>query len=201
MGLFRGVETKPGYRPSYFHRLFRRRTSGSAINGLGKSQRRWPSPVYHDQTRRHPWRIVQDAFYVRVTLRGFWRFVISADRLDRRPPAPISAVRTARPEVWTKRVKDKALELGFEIVGLTRMEPEWEPEGDEVRDPWIVISGSLMDYERLSKAAAHDYRVGLGTVMETYPDGHRRAVALAYRIRSQGWHTRGFGSRAEPPPI
>jgi epoxyqueuosine reductase len=205
VGLFKGTETTEGFRPSLFHRAFRGRVSGNVINGLGDATFRRPTPVYHDQSRWHPWRIVQDGFYVRVALRGFWRFVIAADALDRRAPRPIAAERVeTTPEDWSARVKGKARDIGFDVVGVARMDPEWVFQGDEVKEPWkepwIVVGGSRMDYERLAKTMTHDFRTGLDTVMETYLRGHERAVALADWIRSQGWSARGYGSPRRTPP-
>jgi len=188
------------YRPSLFHRFFRGRTSGNAINGLGESSRRRPTPIYHDRSRWHPWRIVQEGFYFRVAIRGYWRFVIAAEALDRRKPRPLAADRVeASPHEWSERIKAKAREIGFDVVGIARMNPEWAFQGDEVNEPWIVVGGSRMDYDRLSKTMQHDYRTGLDTVMETYLRGHQRAVELADWVRSQGWHARGYGSPMRTP--
>ena len=200
LGIFRGIENRGGYRPSLFHRIFRGRISGNVINGLGEAEHRRPRPIYHDQSIWHPWRIVQDAFYVRVALRGFWRFVIRSNALDRRKPAPIPPDRSeASPEQWTVRLKQAAVNFGANVVGVARMDPEWVFEGDEVREPWIVVLGTRMDYDQLVATTKRDYETSLGTVMETYCRGHEISVELADWIRRQGWHARGFGSPWRTP--
>ncbi|MGH7822549.1 MAG: 4Fe-4S dicluster domain-containing protein [Candidatus Binatia bacterium] len=199
-GWLTGIEDERGYRPPLFHRLFRGRISGNDINGLGETTPRRPRPVYHDQGRWHPWRIVQDAFYVRVSLRGFWPFVMASDRLDRRRPAPVASVRVEdTPHGWSARVKRAALEIGADDAGIARVDPEWVFEGEEVREPWIVVLASRMDYGRLAATIRRDFRTGLGTVMETYYRGHETATKLADWIRAQGWHAKGYGSPRRTP--
>lgn len=199
-GWLRGTEDERGYRPSLFHRWFRGRISGNEINGLGETKRRRPQPVYHDQGRWHPWRIVQDAFYLRVSLGGFWRFVMASDRLDRRRPAPVSPVRVEdTPEDWSARVKRAAREIGADAVGIARMDAEWVFEGEEVTEPWIIVLGSRMNYDRLAATVRRDFRTGLGTVMETYYRGHEAAVRLADWIHAQGWRATGYGSPRRTP--
>lgn len=200
MGLFRGQETAAGYEPSRFHRWFHGKVSGNVINGLGETERRRPRVVYHDQSRWHPWRIVQDGFYLRVGVRGFWRYVREAERTDRRNAAPIAHQRLeAPPEKLSALVKEKALELGADDVGVARVDPEWVFEGDQVREPWMVVLGTMMDYEALHESVRRNFMPSLRTVMETYNRGQRIAVELARWIRQQGWHAKGEGSPWRTP--
>jgi ferredoxin len=195
MGVFSGKETEKGYKTSLFHKTFLGRVSGNLINGLGETKRRRPRPVYHDQHSWHPWRIVQDAFYVRQAFWGFSKYIRVAIKLDNRELSPISPTRVEdSPENWSLRVKQAALDIGADVVGIARLDPEWVYEGEQVNEPWIIVLGSRMNYEKLNETTNRKFRISLSAIMETYNKGHSTAVELADWIRRQGWYARGYGN-------
>lgn len=195
MGILYGEETSGGYRPSRWHRWFRPAVSGNALNGLGETAVRRPTPLYHRQDRRHPWRVVQDMFYVREIPGGQFVYVLLSKLLDARAPAPVAATPAAgTPAQWARRVKDYARAVGAEKCGIVRIRPEWVFEGDSLPERYAIILAHRMDYDALSHTVRRDFLTGIHEVMRVYYAGHRRARKLADWLRGQGHAARGFGS-------
>ena len=116
MGILYGKETEQGYEPSWWHRFFLPEVSGNALNGLGESEVRRPTPAYHRQDYWHPWRLIQDMFYIRMTIQGTFVSVVKSHWLDFKKPAPISERRVERsPEDWAGQL-NQAVVLEFSLI-------------------------------------------------------------------------------------
>ena len=202
MGLLYGRETADGYEPSLWHRWFKPEVSGNTLNGLGETSVRRPTRIYHRQDFWHPWRMVQDMFYIRMVLSNFAAisFKYKSAVLDRQRPQPIGKKRTeASPGVWSKRVKDYAKAIGVDKVGIVEVRPEWIFEGDEITEKYAIILATRMDYEALSASVERQFSKTIYEVMSIYFQGHLKARQLANWLRKQGWDARGYGTPMGTP--
>ena len=200
MGILYGEETADDYRPSLWHRWFKPKTSGNSLNGVGETAVRRPTPLYHRQDYWHPWRLVQDMFYVRMTFAGNFLQVFKSNFLDRKRPAPVASKPTnASPEAWAKRIKDYVRANGVDKVGIVEIKPEWIFEGDELPEKYAIILASRMKHEPMYKSRTLKFRRTGKEVMDTYWYGHQRARELADWLRRQGWPARGYGNPMGTP--
>ena len=164
------------------------KVSGNAINGLGESARRRPSPVYwHPPSRKHPyaavqtWMITKSSREVPVTADmnntlGGRGSKVRADKA--------SAAAEGTPENWSRRVKEFALSNEADLVGIARMKKEWLFEGYDTPAPWIVVLGIQMDHADLAAAPEPDSMI---EVMRAYNRGTRVSRSLADWILGQGY--------------
>ena len=147
MGILYGKDTPDGYRASWWHRTFKPKVSGNALNGLGETRVRRPTPAYHRQDYWHPWRVVQDMFYVRMMLNGSFIPIIKSHWLDHKKPAAVAAEKAERsPEDWARRIKDYAIAMGVDKVGITRIKPQWIFEGDELPEKYVIVLATGLAY-------------------------------------------------------
>lgn len=211
MGLLKGREFEGGYQPSLLHRLLKPKISGNTINGLGETEPRLPTPVYHRRYHWHPWFLVQESFYARE----YWdpvqaKIMFKSMRMDHQGFRPIAGDKESdSPGNWAQRVKKKALEHpDAHIAGIAAVTPELlfdrEHQLNEITEPWIIVIGRAMDYEQLSRnldkpnrrwtpfwrnhflPAAHE-------VLRTYVASQTAAWELANWIRSKGHDARAQG--------
>lgn len=157
--------------------------SGNTINGVGEDQVRPPTPVYWHAPDSTPHGRLQLWFYSQMT-----PLVTEARQVRMRaaelPVAPV----TGEPEqhgadVWTALVKTAALDVGADLVGITRVRPEWIYEGHEVREHWAIMLGVQHDWNALRTAPAD---TAAAEVILQYARGMRVAKALAGVIRARG---------------
>ena len=193
MGLLYGKETENGYEPSLWHRWFKPDVSGNTLNGLGEKEVRRPTPLYHRQDYWHPWRLVQDMFYLRNTI-STGAVIVKSHLLDWKKPAPVTNNQQERsPADWSRRIEEYAISLGVDKVGITKIKPEWIFEGDEMPETYAIILATRMDYESLSNSRKRKFAPTIKEVMSIYYYGHERARKVADWLREQGWPARGFG--------
>lgn len=194
MGILYGDEFKSGYRPSLFHCWFKPGVSGNTLNGLGEKEVRRPTPLYHRQDSWHPWRLVQEMFYLRSVFANRMLEVFKSKLLDMKKPAGINSQQVIRtPEEWTKKIKDYANSIGIDKVGITAIRPEWIFEGDSLPEKYVIILAMRMDYESMAHTIKRDFRTPLKEVLEVYYRSHVKSRKLADWLRQQGWAARGFG--------
>ena len=68
MGILTSTIREDGsFTPSRMYQWLRPRISGNEINGVGETEQRRPTPVYHYVWVKHPWRRWQNWFYFRVS--------------------------------------------------------------------------------------------------------------------------------------
>ncbi len=159
--------------------------SGNTINGLGEDVVRRPEPIYHHDPERTRFAALQTWF------RGLPAHPLIAKARDDRIPimeealAPLAPDPVQRaPAQWSAAIKDEALRLGAELVGIARMRPEWVFEGFDVPQQWAVMLGVAMDYEELSTAPGPR---AIAEVVRQYGRGTLTAKRLASWLRRQGW--------------
>lgn len=186
--------TEPDYRPGAEQLALFPAVSGNAVNGLGETRRRRPTPLYwHDpDTIAHG--ELQKYFY-RNAARFLERRKETSQMAERRGPAELDPVAPRReedtPERWAERVKAAALAREADLVGIAPMREEWVFEGREVSEPWVVVIGVAMDHAELAKAPprAEDLSAA-DEVSRQYNRAARASKALANWIRARGWNAR-----------
>jgi ferredoxin len=195
VGILYGQETESGYEPSWWHRFFKPTVSGNSLNGLGEDAVRRPTPAYHRQDYWHPWRLVQDMFYLRMLFNGSFVGVMKSHLLDAKKPVPVNARSVDRsPEDWAQRIKDYCTALGVDKVGITRVQTEWIFDGDTLPEKYVIVLAKRMDYESLAASVERNFRKSIYEIVDIYYYGHLRARKLADWLRGQGWPARGFGN-------
>jgi epoxyqueuosine reductase QueG len=134
-------------------------------------------------------------FYLRMLFNGSFVGVMKSHWLDRRKPAPVAERRVEHsPEEWARRIKDYALAVGVDKVGIARIRPEWVFEGDELPEQTVIVLAKRMDYESLAASIQRNFRKSIYEIVDIYYYGHLRARKLADWLRGRGWPARGFGN-------
>lgn len=146
---------------------------------------RRPEPIYHHDPERTRFAALQTWF------RGLPSHpLIGKARRDRipimeEPLAPLAPTPLQRTSAdWSAVVKQKARDLGAELVGIARMQPEWVFDGFDVSQKWAVMLGIAMDHAEL-RTAPHPRAIA--EVVRQYGRGTQVAKRLASWLRAQGW--------------
>ncbi len=192
---------KPVYEPPADQLALFPEISGNAVNGLGETEVRHPSPIYwHYGDVEMPHKALQDYY-----LRQFDAKPELADfhlkyggRGGRKPPERPETPATDAPENWAARVKAHALANEADLVGIARVRPEWVFEGYEVAEPWVVMLGVAMDHAALSTAPETPSAV---EVIRQYNRGTRAAREVANFIQGQGYGARPHGGPMAGPML
>ncbi len=157
--------------------------SGNVINGVGEPDVRRPTPVYWHAPDATPHGRLQTWFLSRITP------VVQAARVERQsaldlvvPPVGPEPLQQS-PEAWSADVKAAALAAGADIVGITRMQPQWVYEGHEVTQQWVIVLGVAHDWNAL-RTAPED--AAAAEVIRQYGRGIRAAKGLATFLRERG---------------
>jgi epoxyqueuosine reductase len=167
-------------------------TSGNAINGVGETAPRRPSPIYWHDPDSTPHGPLQRWFYQRsnsgspelVAARAERQRVIDA------PLAPLAAVAEQRAD-WTDDVKRIAREAGADDVGITAMRADYVFEGRAVpTQRWIIVLAVAQDYDVMRTAPSIP---ALVEVTRQYARGTRVAKAIASWLRERGHDAFPYG--------
>jgi NAD-dependent dihydropyrimidine dehydrogenase PreA subunit len=167
--------------------------SGNLINGLGETEWRRASHVFHnDGNDELPWDGLDGLFaYVndwRVVLwimRNIWRLRRSTGR-PAREQKPI-----VDPSAMTREIEALARRLGADLVGVTTMKPGYVDEGHQVPYENVISIGISMDRGRMMGVPDSASAV---EVMRAYAELGRVTSALAEEIRGWGWPARAYGN-------
>ena len=157
--------------------------SGNTLNGVGEPDVRRPTPVYWhapDATAHGP---LQLWFYSRITpmVEAARQERIRANERQIAPPSGDPQQFSA--EDWTRDVKAAALASGADIVGITRMQPQWVFEGHEVHQQFAIMLGVAHDWDALQTAPEDP---AAAEVIRQYARGMLAAKGLASFIRARG---------------
>lgn len=208
MNLFLGRETDNGYEPPLIHHWLKPKISGNVINGLGETEERLPTPVYHRNDKKHPWFALQILFYIRQA----WDFIVMSQLrrsglFIKKQPAygeEVSELKvTNTPEGWTGLVKSEALKHRFcEAVTITELTPDlyfdWDYEQGQEIPRSIIVLAKRMDYDKFSQnAIEQDWRKlpfwkrrsveSMREIIRCYADVLEAAIDLATWIRDKGY--------------
>jgi Pyruvate/2-oxoacid:ferredoxin oxidoreductase delta subunit len=164
------------------------KVSGNAINGLGETTPRRPSPFFWHPPDQHPYGELQVAARQNM---GKCPGYAAAFAGARSYPEliPVSAARNKSPaEQLATEASAFALAHGADGVGMVPMDPLYVFEGYTIDEPWVVMLALSHNYERLKQVPSDETNgVGLADVGETYARGTQASYALANWIRSQGY--------------
>lgn len=180
----RGKE-RPDFTPDPDQMALWPDVSGNAVNGLGETGPRRPSPVYwHEQPEKIPHGVMQKWFYRRNANEA-----MDAMRAERQTiiDAPLSGIAAnvvhRPPGEWASAVKQAGAKNHADMTGVARTRPEWVFEGEEARGEFIIMLGVGMNYEEMSEAPK--LRAGV-EVLRQYTRAAKAAKGLANWIRAQG---------------
>lgn len=107
-------------------------------------------------------------------------------RMDEVMPGAVSPDREEDLVKLREEITEKAKELGFGVVGFTKVDRRYLAEGRDDYAPYqnIIILGMEMDKEGIEAAPVYDKLV---PTYQTYKDSGREVLVLAEFIRSKGW--------------
>lgn len=179
------------YQPSPEQKALFPDISGNTINGHGEEQLRQPKPLYWFDPDTIAHGNLQKYFYETAGKLAGKRKETSAAE-DLRGPKTLDPVSTDKQEDsaenWAKRVKQAALDREADLVGITRVKPEWVFEEHEVNEPWVIVIGVAMDQAELAKGPPREEDVSSADeVSRQYNRAARASKALANWIRNQGY--------------
>jgi epoxyqueuosine reductase len=165
------------------------RVSGNAINGVGETAPRQPSPFFWHPPDQHPWGDLQ----------------LLARKNSRKCPGSAEAFQGAyaypelipvtesrnqsQPEELTEEAIKFALSHEADDIGIANMDPAYIFEGYSIEHPRVIILALAHNYERLREVPSDETNgVGVCDVGDQYARGTRASYALTNWIRSQGYH-------------
>ncbi len=167
--------------------------SGNEINGLGETGFRRAAHVFHnDGTDSLPWDALDRLFsYVNswkavlYIMKNIWNL-----RKSTGPAAPTERA-VSDPAAMTREVKARARALGADLVGVTRLKPEYVYAGHDVPYRYAISIGVQMNRERM-RSVPDD--TSAGEVMRVYARIGEIASTLSEEIRRMGWPARAYGN-------
>lgn len=179
---------KPGtYKPKP-ETLELLKVSGNAINGLGESTSRQPSPFFWHPPDQHPWGALQ--IVARESSRNCPGSAEAFQAAYSYPElAPVAEDQTeATAEELTADLINFALTHEADGIGITAMDPLYVFEGYTIAEPWVIVLALAHDYERLKEVPSDETNgVGVCDVGDQYAKGTRSSYAVANWIRSRGY--------------
>jgi len=160
--------------------------SGNTINRVGKTNNVRPTPIYWHPPEATAHGQLQTWFYKRF----FSSELIRKESEKRQvvmdePLAPLNnEQRKETPDTWSRLVKEKAIELSAEDVGICQIRPEWVYEDMAVQQKWAIVIAVAHDYEALKDAPEEP---AAAEVVRQYGRSLKIVKDLASWIRQQGW--------------
>jgi NAD-dependent dihydropyrimidine dehydrogenase PreA subunit len=171
----------------------RQPTSGNTINGLGETEWRQASHVFHnDGDDVLPWDRLDNLFsYVNPwqvairIMRNMWHL--------RRAVGPVAPTRRAvdDPADMMREIAARARALGAGVVGVTRIKPRHIYAGHHIPYENAIAIGVAMDREKMKEVPGV---VSATEVMRIYAEVGRIASQLSEEIRAMGWPARAYGN-------
>ncbi len=168
-------------------------TSGNTVNGVGEQEQRRASPFFwhKPELQTHGGLQKKVLEYVMGEPSVGAEFMHSVVGSEERGPDPVSLnpeTSSGTPEEWAQRVKAFALANEADVVGITRMRPDYVFEGYEVTDDFIIVIGVAHDFETMktAPATAEDPSSAV-EVARQYNRGARVVARLRNYILSQGY--------------
>ena len=179
--------------PEYAFGYRRPPRSGNEINGLGEAERRQARHVFHSAGGPPlDWQALDD-FFGMISPWSVLRHVIGNAWQLRNKDGPVNAERrpVTDPKAMAREIKDRARELGADLVGITRVTEAELYEGHRVPYETAISIGLTMDRDEM----AHVPHVrAAAEVMRAYREISRIAVRLGQQIRAMGWPARAYGN-------
>lgn len=174
--------------------------SGNEVNGLSEANVRRPSPIYWQDPELTPFGPLM-AYYktqqpddkdLQAARDAADVFIFEGIRKK-------AATKIEKPSnEWTELAKEVGLANNGDVIGITRMRPEWVIEGFEVPYPTVIMSGVSMNFDQLKQAP------GVPSAMEVtkqYGRAHEVSNAIASWIQDQGWNALSYGGSNKIPML
>ncbi len=167
--------------------------SGNTINGQGETRFRRPTRIYwHNPPDAIPYGRIQQWMVSRFNRVQAFREVYAKGDRGPRELDPVAEVQVQdSPANWSARAKAFASQHEADLVGITKLDPNWVYDDCEPpTEPWIIVLGVEMDHSRLAQAPSSDEDTASAhEVSVQYNRGARAASSLANWIRAQGYHS------------
>ena len=171
-------------------------TSGNEINGVGDTKKRRATPVFHSTGRgggRKPlaWEAMDTYFNLIASPKCFWQVIRTLwQRRGYAGPTASTKIPVDDLEKMSKAIKDKGIELGAGIVGVSEIDESALYEGYAAPPFRYAISlGIAMDRTEMEHVPQQRAAV---EVMQTYRRAGKIAIELAAHIRSLGWPAQAY---------
>lgn len=174
--------------------------SGNAINGVGETEVRRPSPIYWHDPDKLPHGEMQKWFYTQHTdNEAIARARELRARIMEVEVPPVSGEPAQQSSLqWTAALAAHAATLDMDLFGVASMRDEWVFEGYEVSAKNIVMIGVAHDYDEISKAP--ELEAG-AEVVRQYGRGLKAAKDIASWIRERGWNAEPHGGPLAGPVL
>ena len=167
--------------------------SGNVINGLGESEWRQASHVFHnDGDDALPWDRLDNIFaYVNP-----WQVVLRMMRNVwhlRKSVGPMAKTKRNVDDrrAMTDEIRARARELGAGLVGVTKIQPRHVYQGHDVPYENAIAIGVVMRREKMETVPGV---VSATEVMRVYAEVGRIASQLSEDIRNMGWPARAYAN-------
>lgn len=171
-------------------------TSGNAVNGLGETEVRRPTPFFWHPPARQTHGALQKEVTDYHRQSDAVRKWFSSDPPGGRGPKaiPQNAEKASKsPAEWSSIVKDFTLANESDLVGIAEIDPMWVYEGYEIDEPWVIVIGVTMDYAELAEApSSFDNPRAAVIVAKEYNRAARACRELRNFILSQGYFAKAF---------
>ena len=164
------------------------RVSGNAINGVGETTQRQPSPFFWHPPDQHPWGDLQ--LLARKNSRKCPGSAEAFHGAYEYPELiPVAETRNeSSPQELAEEAKKFALSHEADDIGIATMDPLYVFEGYSIEHPRVIVLALAHDYERLREVPSDETNgVGVCDVGDQYARGTRASYSLANWIRSQGY--------------
>ena len=170
--------------------------SGNAVNGLGESSFRRPSPFFWHPPDRQTHGNLQKMVTEYHRQSDAIRKEFSPNPPAGRGPKPIAQSEqqeSRSASEWSDIVKEFALANESDLVGVTSVEPLYVYEGYKIEEPWVITIGVAMDYAELSQAPpTFDNPATAVVVAKEYNRAARACRTLANFILSKGYFAKAY---------
>ena len=169
------------------------KVSGNAINGLGETEPRKPSPFFWHPPNQHPYGDLQ--IMARTSSRkcpGSAEVFVAAYTHPELVPVAKTR-REAAPGDFAKEITEFSLSHGAGQVGIAAMDPLYVFEGYAVDEPWVIVLALAPDYDKLKEVPSDETNgVGVTEIGTQYARGTKVSYALANWIREQGYNAQAY---------
>ena len=166
--------------------------SGNEINGLGLKEKMRPRRVFHDLGRPGFLWAGMNAFFLMNNSWGILREALKYRWKMRHSAGPMAKQRVDVPDAkrMAEQIKQKALDYGAGVVGITKIMAEDLYEGVDLNYQYAICIGVPMRREEM----LHVPHARAGQeVQRVYGEVACIAIELAQYIRSLGWPAYAYG--------
>jgi len=207
MGFWIGELKEDGYEPPLIYKWLLPKRSGNEINGLGETEKRRPTPILWHRLKFIEMKLnqllFQSRFRPRILLQHqkmalhFLKIKKSKKKLKKMLP---NSVVTPFTGDATIAVKDHAMAIGADAVGITKLKPEYIFEGYELPEwaqsamdkdeLYIIIMTVQHDKEDFESSPSWAFSK---EIANQYNQGSDVAIQMAHWLLDKGYRAYGHG--------